>query len=126
MAGRAEIWLTAKKLDRGLDKTSPLCYNKDIKGKEENKMEIKYAHEMAAIAKDVRTAKRAKDTATARAYLEENLMKDIEDHAEKGENYLSRCLVAIEDEAVKEALKNLLRNYGYTTSYSNGVLTVRW
>lgn len=49
-------------------------------------MEIKYAHEMAAIAKDVRTAKRAKDAATARAYLEENLMKDIEDHAEKGEN----------------------------------------
>lgn len=89
-------------------------------------MEIKYAHEMAAIAKDIRTAKRAKDTATARAYLEENLMKDIEDHAEKGENYLSRYLVAIEDEAVKEALKNLLRNYGYTTSYSNGVLTIRW
>lgn len=89
-------------------------------------MEIKYAHEMAAIAKDVRTAKRAKDAATARAYLEENLMKDIEDHAKKGENYLSRCLVAIEDEAVKEALKNILRNYGYTTSYSNGVLTVRW
>lgn len=126
MAGRAGIWLTAKKLDRGLDKTSPLCYNKGIKGKEENKMEIKYAHEMAAIAKDVRTAKRAKDAATARTYLEENLMKDIEDHAEKGENYLSRCLVAIEDEAVKEALKNILRNYGYTTSYSNGVLTVRW
>ena len=89
-------------------------------------MEIKYAHEMAAIAKDVRTAKRTKDTATARAYLEENLMKDIKDHAEKGENYLSRCLVAIEDEAVKEALKNILRNYGYTTSYLNGVLTVRW
>lgn len=89
-------------------------------------MEIKYAHEMAAIAKDIRTAKRAKDAATARAYLEENLMKDIEDHAEKGENYLSRCLVAIEDEAVKEALKNILRNYGYTTSYSNGVLIVRW
>ena len=89
-------------------------------------MEIKYAHEMAAIAKDVRTAKRAKDTAAARAYLEENLMKDIEDHAEKGENYLSRCLVAIEDEAVKEALKNLLRNYDYKISYSNGVLTVKW
>ena len=89
-------------------------------------MEIKYAHEMAAIAKDIRAAKRAKDTATARAYLEENLMKDIEDHAEKGENYLSRCLVAIEDEAVKKALKNLLRNYGYTTSYSNGILTVEW
>ena len=126
MAGRAEIWLTAKKLNRGLDKTSPLCYNKGIKRKGENKMEIKYAHEMAAIAKDIRAAKRAKDTATARAYLEENLMKDIEDHAGKGENYLSRCLVAIEDEAVKEALKNILRNYGYTTSYSNGVLTVRW
>lgn len=89
-------------------------------------MEIKYAHEMATIAKDVRTAKRTKDTATARAYLEENLMKDIEDHAEKGENYLSRCLVSIEDEAVKEALKNLLRNYGYTTSYSNGILTIEW
>ena len=89
-------------------------------------MEIKYAHEMAAIAKDIRAAKRAKDTATARAYLEENLMKDIEDHAEKGENYLSRCLVTIEDEAVKKALKNLLRNYGYTTSYSNGILTVEW
>lgn len=89
-------------------------------------MEIKYAHEMATIAKDVRTAKRTKDTAAARAYLEENLMKDIEDHAEKGENYLSRCLVSIEDEAVKEALKNLLRNYGYTTSYSNGILTVKW
>ena len=89
-------------------------------------MEIKYAHEMAAIAKDIRVAKREKDTATARAYLEENLMKDIEDHAEKGENYLSRCLVAIEDEAVKKALKNLLRNYGYTASYSNGVLTVGW
>ena len=89
-------------------------------------MEIKYAHEMAAIAKDIRAAKRAKDTATARAYLEENLMKDIEDHAEKGENYLSRCLVAIEDEAVKKALKNLLRNYGYTASYSNGILTVEW
>ena len=89
-------------------------------------MEIKCAHEMATIAKDVRTAKRTKDTATARAYLEENLMKDIEDHAEKGENYLSRCLVSIEDEAVKEALKNLLRNYGYTTSYSNGILTIEW
>ena len=89
-------------------------------------MEIKYAHEMATIAKDVRTAKRVKDTATARAYLEENLMKDIEDHAGKGENYLSRCLVAIEDEDVKKALKNLLRNYGYTASYSNGVLTVGW
>ena len=126
MAGRAGIWLTAKKLNRGLDKTSPLCYNKGIKRKGENNMEIKYAHEMAAIAKDIRAAKRAKDTATARAYLEENLMKDIEDHAGKGENYLSRCLVAIEDEAVKEALKNILRNYGYTTSYSNGVLTVRW
>ena len=89
-------------------------------------MEIKYAHEMAAIAKDIRTAKRAKDTAAARAYLEENLMKDIEDNAEKGENYMYRCLVAIEDEAEKEALKNRLRNYGYRTSYSNGVLTVRW
>jgi hypothetical protein len=89
-------------------------------------MEIKYAHEIATIAKETRDAKRAEDTATARAYLEENLMKDIEDRAEKGENYLSRCLVAIEDEAVKEALKNLLRNYGYTTSYSNGILTVKW
>ena len=89
-------------------------------------MGIKYAHEMAAIAKDIRAAKRAKDIATARAYLEENLMKDIEDHAEKGENYLSRCLVAIEDEAVKKALKNLLRSYGYTASYSNGILTVGW
>ena len=89
-------------------------------------MEIKYAHEMAAIAKDIRATKHAKDIATARAYLEENLMKDIEDHAEKGENYLSRCLVAIEDEAVKKALKNLLRNYGYTASYSNGILTVEW
>lgn len=89
-------------------------------------MEIKYAYEMATIAKETRNTKRAKDTATARAYLEENLMKDIEDHAEKGENYLSRCLVSIEDEAVKEALKNLLRNYGYTTSYSNGILTVEW
>ena len=89
-------------------------------------MEIKCAHEMATIAKDVRTAKRTKDTATARAYLEENLMKDIEDHAEKGENYLTRCLVSIEDEPEKEALKNLLRNYGYTTSYSNGILTIEW
>ena len=89
-------------------------------------MQIKYAHEMATIAKETRTAKRTKDTATARAYLEEHLMKDIEDRAEKGENYLSRCLVAIEDEAVKEALKNLLRNYGYETSYSNNILTVAW
>ena len=89
-------------------------------------MEIKYAHEMATIAKETRNTKRAKDTAAARVYLEENLMKDIEAHAEKGENYLSRCLVSIEDEAVKEALKNLLRNYGYTTSYSNGILTVEW
>lgn len=40
-------------------------------------MEIKYAHEMATIAKETRTAKLTKDTATARAYLEENLMKDI-------------------------------------------------
>lgn len=89
-------------------------------------MEIKYAHEMATIAKETRTAKCTKDTATARAYLEENLMKDIEDHAKKGENYLSRYLVSIEDDAVKEALKNLLQNYGYTTSYSNGILTVEW
>lgn len=33
MAGRAGIWLTAKKLHIGLDKTSPICYNKGIKGK---------------------------------------------------------------------------------------------
>lgn len=53
-------------------------------------MEIKYAHEMATIAKETRTAKRTKDTATARAYLEENLMKDIEDHAKKAK---ITCLV---------------------------------
>ena len=89
-------------------------------------MEIKYAHEMATIAKETRDTKHAKDTATARAYLEENLMKDIQASAEKGENYLSRCLVAIEDKDVKEALKNLLRNYGYKAAYSNGILEIGW
>ena len=89
-------------------------------------MEIKYAQEMARIAEETRCAKNAKDTASARAYLEENLMKDIQANAEKGENYLSRCLVAIEDKDVKEALKNLLRDYGYKASYSNGVLEIGW
>ena len=89
-------------------------------------MEIKYAHEMANIAKETRNTKRAKDTAVARAYLEENLMKDIQANAEKGENYLSRCLVAIEDKDVKEALKNLLRDYGYKATYSNGILEIGW
>lgn len=89
-------------------------------------MEIKYAHEMATIAKETRDAKHAKDTAMARAYLEENLMKDIQARAEKGENYLSRYLVAIEDRDVKEALKNLLRNYGYKVAYSNGIFEIGW
>lgn len=89
-------------------------------------MEIKYAQEMARIAEETRCAKNAKDTASARAYLEENLMKDIEAVAEKGNNYMSRCLVAIEDEDVKKALKNLLWNYGYKASYSNGVLEIGW
>jgi hypothetical protein len=36
MAGRAGIWPTAKKkLHIGLDKTSPICYNENIKGKGE-------------------------------------------------------------------------------------------
>ena len=89
-------------------------------------MEIKYAHEMASIAEATRVAKCAKDTVSARVYLEENLMKDIQASAEKGENYLSRCLVAIEDKDVKEALKNLLRNYGYKAAYSNGILEIGW
>ena len=81
---------------------------------------------MASVAEGIRSAKRAKDTAMARAYLEENLMKDIEDRAEKGENYLSHYLVAIKDEAVKEALKNLLQDYGYKATYSNGILEIGW
>lgn len=89
-------------------------------------MEIKYAQEMARIAEETRYAKNAKDTASARAYFEENLMKDIEAVAEKGDNYMSRYLVAIEDEDVKKALKNLLRNYGYKASYSNGILEIGW
>lgn len=89
-------------------------------------MEIKYAQEMASIAKEARDTKLAKDSAMARIYLEKNLMKDIEDCAKKGENYLSRCLIAIEDEDVKKALKNLLRNYGYKASCSNGILEIWW
>lgn len=89
-------------------------------------MEIKYAQEMARIAEEARDTKRAKDTASARAYLEENLMKDIEAVAEKGGNYMSRYLVAIEDEDVKKALKNLLRNYGYKAAYSNDILEIGW
>ena len=46
-------------------------------------MEIKYAHEMASIAEATRVAKCAKDTVSARTYLEENLMKDIEAVAER-------------------------------------------
>lgn len=40
MAGRAGIWLTAKKLHIGLDKTSPIYYNKGIKGKGNKKMKF--------------------------------------------------------------------------------------
>lgn len=69
-------------------------------------MEIKYAHEMASIAEATRVAKCAKDTVSARTYLEENLMKDIEAVAEKGGNYMSH-FINIKDEDVKKALKNL-------------------
>lgn len=89
-------------------------------------MEIRYAQEMASIAKEARDTKHAKDSAMARIYLEKNLMKDIEDRAKKGENYLSRCLIAIEDREVKEALKNLLRNYGYKAAYSDDILEIGW
>lgn len=88
-------------------------------------MEIKYAHEMASIAEATRVVKCAKDTVSARAYLEENLMKDIEAVAEKGENYMSH-FINIKDEDVKKALKNLLRNYGYKASCSNSILEIWW
>ena len=88
-------------------------------------MEIKYAHEMASVAEATRVAKCAKDTVSARTYLEENLMKDIEAVAEKGGNYMSH-FINIKDEDVKKALKNLLRNYGYKASCSNGILEIWW
>lgn len=80
---------------------------------------------MASIAEAARTAKNAKDTAAARAYLEENLMKDIEARAEKGENYVNRFL-DIKDKDVEKALKNLLRNYGYKASCASGILEIWW
>jgi len=97
-----------------------------MKVKGDSKMEIKYAHEMADKAKTARKNKRAKDNAVARVYIEEHLMKDIEAAADKGENTLYRCLVAIEDEAVKEAVKGVMRNYGYDATYTNGILSLSW
>lgn len=126
MAGRAGIWLTAKKLHIGLDKTSPICYNKGIKGKGDNNMEIKYAYEMTRKAEEVRKEIQAKNNALARAFIEDHIMPEIERVAGTGETLYECSLASINDKRVKQACKDIMQNYGYKPSYIDNTLSIYW
>ena len=109
MAGRAGISPIAKKLNRGLDKTSPLCYNENIKGKGENKMEIKYAYEMTRKAEEVRREIQAKNNALARAFIEDHIMPEIERKARMGETVYECNLASLNEKGAKLACKGIMQ-----------------
>lgn len=89
-------------------------------------MEIKYAYEMTRKAEEVRKEIQAKNNALARAFIEDHIMPEIEHVAGTGETLYECSLASINDKGVKQACKTIMQNYGYKTSYIDGVLSVFW
>ena len=89
-------------------------------------MEIKYAYEMTRKAEEVRKEIQAKNNALARAFIENHIMPEIERVTGTGEILYECPLASINDKGVRQACKNIMRNYGYKANYIDGVLSVYW
>lgn len=89
-------------------------------------MEIKYAYEMTRKAEKVRREIQAKNNALARAFIEDQIMPEIERMAEAGQTCYACNLTSLNGVDVKQACKDIMQDYGYKASYVSNTLSISW